>query len=147
MSIDYASVLADLEERRDKLNAAIDAIREIMGAPAPGTSTRSKAQTQSRAAKKPRTGTVATIAYEYIRNHGGPMKVADVVKMLSAVGKFKSPDARSNYGTVYGTLNADDRFVRVGEGQFEIRERVKQPSLQGGVDRELSVIGGTARSG
>jgi hypothetical protein len=131
MSVDYSSVLADLNDRIEKLTIARDAIREIVsttisGVPAfatvtghAGTIRRGSAKT-----KKARTGTVASIAHELIRTHGGPMKVREIVQSLQGMGKFKTNDARSNYGTVFGTLNDDkERFVKTGEGEFDIKGR------------------------
>lgn len=125
MAIDYSAVLADLDERIAKLVVARDAIREIAGeAKRPSASGQHPAGRGRVSTKKPRTGTVGALAFEIVRQHGGPMKVADIVKMLQAMGKsFKTINPRSNYGTVYGTLAADVRFVRVGEGAFDIRER------------------------
>ena len=132
MSIDYAAVLVDLEERRAKLTAAIDAIREIRASTpasitihaATATATAEAQKPKVHATKKPRGNTVGSIAHELIRAHGGPMKVADIVKSLQGMGKFKTVDPRSNYGTVFGTLNDDhERFAKTGEGEFEIRER------------------------
>lgn len=135
MASDYSTVLADLREKRDKLTAAIEILEELQG-PRPQNGS-IPPHVPKVVARKPRTGTVASMAHEIIRAHGGPMKIADVVASLRAMGKFQNPDARSNYGTVFGTLNDDKgRFVKVGEGLFEIRERAR---VHGTPDREHAV--------
>lgn len=123
MSVDYSAVLADLRAKRDKLTAAIEAIEELQGE-APRATVVTPRAAHIAPSRKQRSGTVASIAHELIRTHGGPMKVSDIVRALQGMGKFKTIDARSNYGTVFGTLNDDHaRFVKAGEGMFEIRER------------------------
>ena len=48
------------------------------------------------------------------------MKVADIARALEEVGKLKpNPESpRANYGTVYGTIRGDKRFVKTGTGEF-----------------------------
>lgn len=65
-------------------------------------------------------GTIADMSEQIIEARGEPVTVRDLVNVLRAAGKFRNPDKdRANYGTVYGTLQRDERFIKVrGKGQF-----------------------------
>jgi DNA-directed RNA polymerase delta subunit len=68
------------------------------------------------------------------------MKVAALLAPLRAAGKLRSPNERGHYRTVYGALNEDSRFVRLGEGLFELRERAL---VNGQPTNEMAVRLGT----
>ena len=65
-------------------------------------------------------GTTADMCAQVIELRKGPVSVAEFVKILTAAGKFKNPkNYRGNYGTVFGTLQRDERFGKVrGKGMF-----------------------------
>lgn len=69
-------------------------------------------------------GTIADMAAQVIAAREGNVTVAQLVDVLTAAGKFKTPEnKRTNYGTVYGTLQADARFGKVsGKGEFFLVE-------------------------
>ena len=128
MSVDYTEVLQDLRSRRDKLIVAISAIEEIMGASADKPAARVAAAIHGPSiasvlrAQLPRPGTVGSMAYELVKEHGAPMKVVDIVRALEEKGKFKAA-AKGNYGTVFGSLKADARFVKIGSAEYDLHER------------------------
>jgi len=65
-------------------------------------------------------GTISDMCAQVIELRQGPVKVSELVRILAAAGKFKdSKNYRANYGTVFGTLQRDDRFGKVaGKGVF-----------------------------
>ena len=69
-------------------------------------------------------GTIADMAAQVIAAREGKVTVAQLVDVLTAAGKFKTPEnKRINYGTVYGTLKNDERFGKVpGKGEFFLVE-------------------------
>lgn len=69
-------------------------------------------------------GTIADMVAQVIAAREGSVTVAQLVDILTAAGKFKSPEnKRTNYGTVYGTLKNDERFGKVpGRGEFFLVE-------------------------
>lgn len=69
-------------------------------------------------------GTIADMAAQVIEAKGGRVTVRELVDILTAAGKFRNPEKdRQNYGTVYGTLQRDDRFSKVPKkGEFFLIE-------------------------
>ena len=65
-------------------------------------------------------GTVADMCAQIIQVRGGSVPVRELVQLLAGAGKFKNPkNYRSNYGTVFGTLQRDERFRKTpGKGKF-----------------------------
>ena len=65
-------------------------------------------------------GTIADMAAQVMEAREGSVTVRDLVDILTAAGKFRNPDKdRQNYGTVYGTLQRDDRFSKIPKkGEF-----------------------------
>jgi len=128
MGVDYQQVLDDLKERRESIDVAIQAIEALVtsGLDEPvfdprvrGRHHRSRERHNSRGRD-----TIANLAYRVVSQHGNPMKVGDISRVLEDMGRFR--DARratSNYATVYGCLSNDRRFIRVGEAEFDLRER------------------------
>lgn len=70
-------------------------------------------------------GTIADMAAQVIAAREGSVSVAQLVDILTAAGKFRTPEnKRTNYGTVYGTLKNDERFGKVpGKGEFFLEDR------------------------
>lgn len=69
------------------------------------------------------TGTIADMAAQIMEAQGGSVTVRELVDLLTAAGKFRSPEKdRHNYGTVFGTLQRDERFAKVPKkGEFYLR--------------------------
>ena len=65
-------------------------------------------------------GSIADMSVQIIEAKGGPVTVRELVDMLTAAGKFKSPEKRrGNYGTVFSTLQRDERFGKIpNKGEF-----------------------------
>lgn len=65
-------------------------------------------------------GTIADMSAQIIEAKGGSVSVRELVNILRAAGKFKNPDRdRANYGTVFGTLQRDERFGKIPrKGEF-----------------------------
>ncbi len=75
-------------------------------------------------------GTVADMAYEILSRHEGPMKVADLTKILEGLGKFAgTAENVRTYATVYGSLSRDSRFTRTDQGEFDLSERRASAAL------------------
>lgn len=56
-------------------------------------------------------GTIADVCAQIIEARDRPVSVQEFVTILAAAGKFRHPENyRANYGTVFGTLQRDERF-------------------------------------
>ena len=68
-------------------------------------------------------GTIADMSAQIMEARGGGVTVRELVDILTSAGKFKSPEKdRHNYGTVFGTLQRDERFEKVPKkGEFFLR--------------------------
>lgn len=78
-------------------------------------------------------GTIADMAAQVMEAKGGSATVRELVDILTAAGKFKSPDKeRLNYGTVFGTLQRDERFGKVPrKGEFYlVKDRHPESALR-----------------
>lgn len=78
-------------------------------------------------------GTVADMCAQVIEVREGPVSVRELVQLLAAAGKFKSAkNYRANYGTVFATLQRNERFTKTPrKGEFrlassEVAERAFQ---------------------
>lgn len=79
-------------------------------------------------------GSIADMSVQIIEAKDGPVTVRELVEVLTAAGKFKSPEKRrGNYGTVFSTLQRDERFGKVpNKGEFYLvkqREDSERPLL------------------
>jgi len=76
-------------------------------------------------------GTIADMCAQVIELRKEPVAVAELVKILTAAGKFRdSKNYRGNYGTVFGTLQRDERFGKVrGKGVFYLINRSAESPL------------------
>lgn len=68
-----------------------------------------------------RTQTVAESCYEIISQKGGRAKVTEIIDILIAAGKLKD-DRRIAYGTAVKSMERDERFVKVGRGEYGLTE-------------------------
>jgi len=77
-------------------------------------------------------GTIAEMCQQIIDARGGPVTVRELVDLLTSAGKFKSPEKdRHNYGTVFGTLQRDERFGKIPKkGAFYLRDSNTARALQ-----------------
>ena len=76
-------------------------------------------------------GTVANMCAQVIEVRGGPVSVRELVRLLASAGKFKNPkNYRANYGTVFGTLQRDERFRKTpGKGEFRLASAASDEPL------------------
>lgn len=74
------------------------------------------------------TQTVAESCYEIIRDKGGRAKVTEIIDILIAAYKLKD-DRRIAYGTAVKSMERDERFVKVGPGEYGLAET--QEALEG----------------
>lgn len=121
-----AQLVSEIEERRQtratlrqegvELRRSIRSYAKVMGIS-------SEAAGVERA--EPGHGSIADIAYEHLRAHGGRARVVDVVKYLEETGKL-APSKRpsgENYGPVYSALLRDHARFRQGtRGEFVLAE-------------------------
>ena len=87
-------------------------------------------------------GTIADMCAQVIELKQGPVKVSELVRILAAAGKFKdAKNSRGNYGTVFATLQRDDRFGKTpGKGEFYL---LKEKSPDSPLFTEPARAGGT----
>jgi hypothetical protein len=76
-------------------------------------------------------GSIADMSVQIIEAKGGPVTVGQLVDVLTAAGKFKSPEKRrGNYGTVFSTLQRDERFGKVpNKGEFYLVKQAEDMAL------------------
>jgi len=63
-------------------------------------------------------GTIANMAYRAIVQHGGQMRIKDVVAELTRLGRVGG--SHNDYATVYRALSRDSRVERVAPGEFRL---------------------------
>ena len=111
--------IAEIEQRLKDLDRAEVVYRDVMGLE------KEKAAPTAELFEGVPMGTIADMAYAILQRHDKPMKVAELTKVLENMGKLdRSKDAsgRGNYGTVYGTITRDARFVKTAQGEFGLSE-------------------------
>ena len=76
-------------------------------------------------------GTIADMCAQIIEARDGPVSVRELVNFLVAAGKFRHPEKdRANYGTVFGTLQRDERFGKKrGKGEFYLISKISPDEL------------------
>lgn len=76
-------------------------------------------------------GTIADMCAQIIEAKDGPVSVREFVNFLVAAGKFRHPEKdRANYGTVFGTLQRDERFgKKPGKGVFYLIREIPDAGL------------------
>lgn len=65
-----------------------------------------------------RSQTIASSAFDIMRESGGRARVVDITKTLIKAGKLKP--TRTAYASVTKTLDRDDRFTKAGPGTYQI---------------------------
>ncbi len=68
-----------------------------------------------------RNQTIAESCLDIMRRNGGRARVTDITRTLLRAGKIRN--YRTGYAVVTKALDRDDRFRRMGPGEFEIAER------------------------
>jgi hypothetical protein len=66
--------------------------------------------------------TVADSCFEIVREKGGTAKVTEIIDILIEAGKLKD-DRRIAYGTAVKSMERDERFTKVGRGEYGLAER------------------------
>ena len=76
-------------------------------------------------------GTISDMCAQIIEARDGPVSVRELVNFLVAAGKFRHPEKdRANYGTVFGTLQRDERFAKKrGKGEFYLISKTSPDEL------------------
>lgn len=65
------------------------------------------------------TRTMADIAEDFMREHGGRAKMTDLLAEMRRVGRLHGKD--NDYGSLFGTLKRNEkRFRKAGPGEFEL---------------------------
>ncbi len=123
------SELRDMERREQKLRKEAEAIREELAGMRSHRTELDRSLAVYRkvmgigegaiAVEAPE-GTIADVALKVLIDKGGPRSVGYLVSELQALGKLKGggTSGRADYGTVYQAISRDDRFVKVGKGEF-----------------------------
>lgn len=109
-----SQVSAELED----VQGALEVYRDIMGISPPSAGSTIPMMSPGDGIPK---GTIADMCAAYIRQHG-PTDVGELVEFLATRDKFKAGGhPRGRYGTVFGTLKRDSRFVKTpGRGRFSL---------------------------
>jgi hypothetical protein len=118
---------AELGQAMEKLKVAAEAYRYLMvrqTEPAPG---------QLAVVSQP-SQTLADLIAEHMAEHDGRAKVITLVHRLVEVGRLPSRSDKygSNYGTVYTALLRDERFEKVGRGEWTLRKDDNEPTAATG---------------
>jgi len=69
---------------------------------------------------KKRFSTYATLAYEILKKAGGAMHYVDITKEIVKVKKTRG---KTPQHTLRNRIALDSRFVRVGKGIYDLKER------------------------
>jgi len=98
-----------------ELELALNVLRRVLGKPTPdglfGALDMMRFRSQ----------TVAQSCYEIISEKGGRAKVTEIIDILIGAGKLKD-DRRIAYGTAVKSMERDERFVKVGPGEYGVTE-------------------------
>jgi hypothetical protein len=140
--IDYDAVLADLIARRDKLNAAINVIRGVMGSPATGEGDDPAERDDDggdagpvAAPRPPRQTSVGSVIQndtffglstpeairKFLMMTKRPQRVADISKAMLEGGQIHARDTTTAYNNVYAALKRmrkSGEAVRIKTGEW-----------------------------
>jgi len=98
-----------------ELELALSVLRRVLGKPTPDELFGGLDMMRFRSQ------TVAQSCFEIIEGKGGRAKVTEIIDILIAAGKLKD-DRRIAYGTVVKSMERDERFRKVGKGQYGLAE-------------------------
>ena len=122
-NVSYEAVLEDLRAKRDRLDAAIQAIEEMMGLSL-------EAGTDGGAQRVERPGSVTedtflgmsapSAAEKYLRIAKKPKTTAEIAKALLDGGIHSTSENFTN--TVYTALTRNKKVIRLGRGKWSLKE-------------------------
>jgi hypothetical protein len=98
-----------------ELELALNVLRRVVGKPTPDD------QFGGLDLMRFRSQTVAKSCFEIIEARGGTAKVTDIIDILIAAGKLKD-DRRIAYGTAVKSMERDERFRKVGRGEYGLAD-------------------------
>lgn len=98
-----------------ELELALSVLRRVLGKPTPDQLFGGLDMMRFR------TQTVAQSCLEIIRQKGGRAKVTEIINVLIAAGKLKD-NRRIAYATVVKSMERDERFRKVGKGEYGLVE-------------------------
>ena len=98
-----------------ELELALSVLRRVIGKPTPPD------LFGALDTRRLRGQTVADSCFDIIRQRGGRARVTEIIDMLIAAGKLKD-DRRIAYATVVKSMERDDRFAKVGRGEYGLAE-------------------------
>ncbi|MCA9906576.1 MAG: hypothetical protein H7A18_03225 [Sinobacteraceae bacterium] len=129
-NIDYAAVLADLEAKRDKLDAAIAGIRTMLGMPAGVSSAASVGSAGSNGSTEIEADTFFSLsipdaAKKYLGMRKKPATTPEIVEALRRGGQTHA--GGESFGNTLGSVLArvygnGGGIVRVGRGMWGLAE-------------------------
>lgn len=98
-----------------ELELALSVLRRVLGKPTPDELFGGLDMMRFRSQ------TVAQSCFEIIQGKRGTAKVTEIIDMLISAGKLKE-DRRIAYGTVVKSMERDERFTKVGRGEYGLAE-------------------------
>ena len=110
------ALLKELSE----LELAVSVLRRVVGKPTPPD------LFGALDTRRLREQTVADSCFDIIRERGGRAKVTEIIDILIAAGKLKE-DRRIAYATVVKSMERDERFTKVGRGEYGLAETQAAP--------------------
>jgi hypothetical protein len=102
-----------------ELELALNVLRRVVGKPTPDE------QFGGLDLMRFRNQTVAQSCLEILEARGGRAKVTDIIDILIAAGKLKD-DRRIAYGTAVKSMERDERFTKVGRGEYGLADRAEE---------------------
>lgn len=128
--IDYVAVLADLEAKRDKLDAAIAGIRTMLGIPGAATSSATTGGGSNGGSTEIETDTFFSLsipdaAKKYLGMRKKPATTPEIAEALRRGGQTNA--ASEGFGNTLGSVlarvyNSGGGIVRVGRGTWGLAE-------------------------
>ncbi|MGD0225474.1 MAG: hypothetical protein ABSF71_24365 [Terriglobia bacterium] len=130
-SVDYQCVLQDLKARRDRLNAAIEAVEHILGELQPVPIVIQKAsipvvEPSNNGSDIYRKMTIKDAIIYFLRSSGGKQPAVTVVQALKDGGiRSKS---KKLYSTVYNSMDVESKkengqIIRTDDKMWDLRKR------------------------
>ena len=111
-----------------ELQLALSVLRRVLGKPTP------TGLFDGLDMMRLRTQTVADSCFEIVGEKGGTAKVTEIIDILIAAGKLKD-DRRIAYATVVKSMERDDRFTKVGRGEYGLAASEDGGALDSGQPR------------
>lgn len=102
-----------------ELELGLNVLRRVVGKPTPDD------QFGGLDLMRFRNQTVAQSCLEIVQAKGGAAKVTDIIDILIAAGKLKD-DRRIAYGTAVKSMERDERFTKVGRGEYGLADRAEE---------------------